>query len=334
MINTDIFYIQTWDKKKRVDFAQAVTSMRVNYSISGSSQLTVELADFRMQMWNNNYFQIGTPVIFRGERFRMSSVEIRAGEGEYATVKLEIRTQAVQEMREDKKPQDSYKSTTGFEFAAKVAKHYNLIPVIQEVDGVKFSTIKVKVKNNRESVWDVLQRSAQDIQFVCFVSDGRLVYASPQWLLGRWGIDKTDKVEVKTYGGKKEKRELFYVPLVYPADVSHRFFLLEMPNMRRSEDAPRESEGSVQLWAGDKFEEGIGSAYNIRAGMTAYVYGIHGFDQPYIITSVDYQYGVSEPVELALATVEKMAPEDANKMKKKIQETTVISGGTTGAVTN
>jgi hypothetical protein len=228
-------------------------------------------------------------------------------------------------MRENKKPQ-SFRSTTGFEFARRVAEEYKLEPIIQTIQGVKQSTIKVKEKSNRESVWDVLQRAASDIQFLCFVADGRLVFASPQWLLGQWGIEETEPVEVRTYAGTKETRKLNFVPFIYPADRSYSFFLLEMPQMRRSEDSARESEGSVQLWAGDRFEEGIGSAYNIRAGMTGFVYGITGFEQAYIITSVDYQYGVSEPVEVALATVDKLAPESSSKIKEKIQEVVVISG--------
>lgn len=335
MIKYDTLYIEgdadgiidesRFNDTVRADIAQSITSLRVNYGVSSAAQLTVELVDYQMKFWTLNYFQIGTTFLFKGERFRLASAEIRQGEGEWALVKLELRTESVQRMKENKKPQ-SFKSATGFEFAQRIAKEYNLIPVIQVIPGIKQSTIKVKEKNNRESVWDVLQRAASDIQFLCFVSENRLVFASPQWLLGRWGLETTEPISVKTYGGKFEERALQYIPFIYPADRKYNFFLLEMPNMRRSEDSPRESEGSVQLWAGDQYEDGIGSAYNIRAGMTGFVFGIPGFDQAYIITSVDYQFGVSEPVEIALATVDKLAPEEARKIKEKIQEVVVIQG--------
>lgn len=325
MIKPDVLKIERWDTKQSVQFAQAVTSMRVNYDINGCSQLTVEVADEEMKMWNSNYFQIGTTVIFKGERFRIAATELSQGEGEYVNVKLEIRTEAVQLMKENKQPQ-SYRSSTGFEFARKVANTYGLTPIIQEVTGVKQATIKVKEKNNKESVWDVLQRSASDIQFMCFVADGKLFYASPKWLLGRWGIDVVEGATFETYAGKTEKRQLRYVPLVYPADVQKRFFLLQLPNMRRSEDSPKESEGTAQLWTGDQYEDGIGSAYNIRAGMTVVVYGIKGFEQAYLVTSVDYQYSEPEPVELAFATVDKLAPADKAKIDEKVAEVTVISG--------
>lgn len=325
MINRDVLKIENWESKQAVEFAQAVTELRVNYDINGCSQLTVNVADYKMQMWNANYFQISTPVIFRGERFRISSTEISQADGEYFNVQLEIRTEAVQKMKEDKTPQ-SYRSSTGFEFARKVADQFGLEPVIQEVVGIKQATIKVKTKNNRESVWDVLQRSASDIQFVCFVADGKLFYASPKWLLGRWGIETVEGATFETINGKKEIRQLRYVPLIYPADPKLNFFLMQMPNMRRSEDSPKESEGQAQLWAGDKYEEGIGSAYNLRAGMTAVVYGIKGFEQAYLITSVDYQYGLPEPVEIKFATVDKLAPPDKSKIDEKVSEIVVISG--------
>ena len=77
--------------------------------------------------------------------------------------------------------------------------------------------------------------------------------------------------------------------------------------MRRSMDSPKESEGSASLWVGDRFEENVGSAYNIRAGMTVVVYGIKGFDTTaYLITSVEYQYGQPEPLAISFATIEKI----------------------------
>lgn len=325
MISHDTLQIINWSTKQAVEFAHSVTSLRVNYSINGCSQLSIDVADESLRMWNANYFQIGTTVFFKGERFRIASTELSQSEGNYFNIKLELRTEAVQLMKENKQPQ-SYKASTGFEFARNVASAYKLEPIIEEVTGVKQATIKVKTQNNRESVWDVLQRSASDIQFMCFVADGKLFYASPKWLLGRWGVDVVEGATFETYNGKKVQRQLRYIPLVYPADALLRFFALEMPNVRRSEDSPKESEGSAQLWAGDKYEIGEGNAYQIRAGMTVVLYGIKGFEQAYLVTSVDYQYGVPEPVEIAFATVDKLAPADKAKIDAKVSETVVISG--------
>lgn len=318
--------------------AQSVTNITVSYTVDGASQVTVELVDEKLSMWNNNYFAVSNIVLFNDgtitERYLIASHEISAGEGEYFKIKLELRTEAIQRMKLDKKPQ-AFRSTTGYEFAKKVAKKFGLEFIGQEPKGVKTTTIKVRTEKNKESVYDVLVRSAKDLQYLCFVMyaipDGgtkplpTLFYGSPNWLLGRWGIEKTPAYTFTTVDGKKEVRPLFYIPLKYPNDAKMNFFLTSVPELRRSMDSPKESEGSASIWVGDKYEQNIGSAYNIRAGMTVVIYGIKGFDETaYLITSVQYQYGEPEPVKINFATLEKIAPEDKKKIDNKVSETTVI----------
>lgn len=318
--------------------AQSITSIIVSYTVDGASQVTVELVDENLEMWNNNYFQVGNVVeFFDGtltERYMIASHEISNGEGNYFKIKLEMRTEAIQRMKLDRKP-EAYKSTTAYEYAQKVAKKFGLEFIGQEPKGIKTTTIKVKQDKNRESVYDVLVRSAKDLQYLCFVmyavpaTGGRAVptlfYGSPNWLLGRWGVEKTQVFTFTTTDGKTEKRPLYFIPLKYPNDTKLNFFLTDVPELRRSMDSPKESEGTANIWVGDRHEENIGSAYNIRAGMTVVVYGIKGFDKTaYLITSVEYQYGQPEPVKIRFATLEKINPEDKKKIDEKVAETTVI----------
>lgn len=322
----------------RAQIAQSITGINVDYSVDGASQITVEIVDEKLAMWNNGYFAVGNLVDFYDgtitEKYMVASHEISAGEGEYFQITLALRTEAIQRMKLDKKPQ-ALKSTTAYDFAEKVAKKFGLEFLGQKPVGVKTTTIKVKTEKNKESVYDVLVRSAKDLQYLCFVmyaiqSDGTvpvptLFYGSPKWLLGRWGIEKTEEFTFAKIGGGTEKRSLFFIPLKYPNDDKLNFFLTQMPEMRRSMDSPKESEGSASLWVGDKYEENIGSAYNIRAGMTVVVYGIKGFEQTaYLITSVKYRYGEPEPLAISFATVDKMSPDDKAKIDKKVAETTVI----------
>jgi len=174
--------VTPWESdRRRFEISQNVTKMVVDYTVNGAAQVSVEIMDVGLKMYQNNYFQIMTPVLFKGgfnkqdpdgygNTFRISTIEINQGDGDFWTVKLELRDKAVQEMKQDKTPQ-SFKSATGFEYARKVAKAFGLEPHIEVITGIKQSTIKVKAKNNRDSVWDVLMRSAQDIQFMCFVAD-------------------------------------------------------------------------------------------------------------------------------------------------------------------
>lgn len=325
-------------KKVRAQIAQNITGIKVSYTVDGTSQITVEMVDEKLQMWNNGYFQVGNIAEFFdgtiSERYMIASHEITPYEGEHFKVVLALRTESLQRMKLNKKPQ-AFKSTTAFEFAQKVAKEFGLAFMGEKPVGIKTTTIKVKTEKNKESVFDVLLRSAKDLQYLCFVMYAiphkgtvpvpTLFYGSPNFLLGRWGIEKTPEYTFIKTDGTKETRPLFYIPLKYPNDDKLNFFLTEIPQMRRSMDSPKESEGSARLWGGDRHEENIGSAYNIRAGMTVVVYGIKGFDETaYLITSVEYQYGQPEPVAISFATLEKMAPEDKKKIDKKVAETTVI----------
>ena len=333
-----IVFIGNDQTSVRAQIAQSITSINVDYSVDGASQITVELVDEKLEMWNNGYFAVGNIVnFFDGtitEKYMVASHEISAGEGEYFQITLALRTEAIQRMKLDKKPQ-ALKSTTAYDFAEKVAKKFGLEFLGQKPVGVKTTTIKVKTEKNKESVYDVLVRSAKDLQYLCFVmyaipANGTvpvptLFYGSPKWLLGRWGIEKTEEFTFAKIGGGTEKRPLFFIPLKYPNDDKLNFFLTQVPEMRRSMDSPKESEGSASLWVGDKYEENTGSAYNIRAGMTVVVYGIKGFEQTaYLITSVKYRYGEPEPLAISFATVDKMSPDDKAKIDKKVAETTVI----------
>ena len=326
------------DVRVRAQIAQSITNISVSYTVDGASQITVELVDEKLEMWNNGYFAIGNIVnFFDGtitERYMVASHEISAGEGEYFKITLALRTEAIQRMKLDKKPQ-AFKSTTAYDFAEKVAQRFGLAFLGERPVGVKTTTIKVKTEKNQESVYDVLVRSAKDLQYLCFVMHAipaggdipypTLFYGSPKWLLGRWGIEKTQEFTFPKIGGGTERRSLYFIPLKYPNDDKLNFFLTEVPEMRRSMDSPKESEGTASLWVGDRFEENVGSAYNIRAGMTVVVYGIKGFDDTgYLITSVEYQYGQPEPLAISFATIDKISPDDKEKIDKKVGETTVI----------
>jgi hypothetical protein len=328
MIDDNTIFIEAFTTKELRQIAAAVTSIRVSYTVDGASQVTVDLVDENMQMWNNNYFLPKQVVVFKGERYMIASNEISAGEGDYAKITLELRTEAIQLMRLDKKP-EAFKSTNGFDFAKKAANKYGLGFIGQDPAGVKSSTIKLNQSKTKESVYDVLLRAAKDLQYLCFVMNAytsetnrtlkpTLFFGSPQWLLGRWGLEETPQYEFTTYGGKKETRTLKYIPLKYPNDEKLNYFLTTMPNMRRSMDSPKESEGRASLWGGSGFEKAIGNAYDIRAGMTVVVYGIKGFEQAYLITSMEYVYGEPEPVQIAFATIAKLAPEDKKKIDQKV----------------
>jgi hypothetical protein len=300
-------YEQPFSSPDQTAIYDAITSFRVSYGLSAGAEISVDFADFQGNMFKNNYFQIGQQYFYRNAPFQMASVEVGQGEGEYWNVRCKLRTWQQQQMKEDLHP-EVFKSANGFEFAQKVAQSYGLGFVGEEVKG-KQQQIKVKAKNNKESVWDVLQRAAGDNQYYCFIADGNLFFCSPKFLLGNWGID-----EVPIFG-----KMFKYIPIIYPTpETEKRFLVMGLPEMKSSFDSPKEGEGSAQLWRDN--------ATQIRAGMTVYVKNMGAYDGGYIISSVEYAEGEPEPISISFSTVEKLAPEDQKKVDEKVSEITVISG--------
>lgn len=350
-------YEQRFTSPDQTAIYDAITSFKVNYALTAGAEISVDFADYKGEMFLNNYFQIGTQYFYRDEPFQMASVEVSQGEGEYWNVNCKLRTWQQQQMKEDLHP-EVLKSANGYDFAEKLAARYGLFFVGEEVKG-KQQEIKVKTKNNKESSWDVLQRSAGDNQYYAFIAQQSLFFCSPLFLLGQWGIDEVagatttkagDFVVGRSYaiasagntsfkeigaenndvgtifratgvgaGTGTAKKIIYYVPLVYPTpQLEARFLLMGLPEMRSSFDSPKEAEGSAMLWRDN--------ATQLRAGMTVYVKKMGIYDGAYIISSVDYAEGQPEPVSISFSTVDKLAPEDKKKVDEKISETTVISG--------
>lgn len=311
------------------DISDTVTDMSLNYTMDAGAELSVQIVDAGLQMLRAGYFRLGQTydfvqykdpleqfvlLGFSSENFTLVSVDVQQGFGDAANISLAFHDTIFSKLKTDLKPQ-AYRAANGFSYARNVAKKYKLNFVGEEVKG-KQETIKVKAKNNTESVWSVLQRAASDNQFLCFVTNGTLYFASPRYLIGRWGIDT---ISFKPVGESKE-RNFKYIPLVYPTPENEtRYFLTGLPGMRKSLDSPKIADGSATIFGG--------SARYLRAGMTVMVYGLNfQFDNAYLITSVDYEPDTVEPVQITFANIASLAPEDKAKVDEKIAEVTVISG--------
>lgn len=299
---------------KFYDATEAITSIRRNYTMDAGAQITVNFYDEQRKMLKAGYFRLNTEYTWDDEDWIVNAVDISQADADGASVDVELLERKFHLLKNDLNPQN-YRAANGFSFAEKVAKRYKLKFVGEKVKG-KQQTIKVKAKNNTDSVWSVLQRSASDNQYLCFIANKTLFFASPKYLIGRWG---TEQITYRPTGETKE-RQFLYVPLVYPTpEETEDFFLVGMPSMRRALDSKKQAEGSCSIFGP--------SARNLRAGMTAMVYGLgDAFNLAYLITSVDFDEYTVEPTEISFANVASLAPEDKTKVDKKISEITVISG--------
>jgi hypothetical protein len=296
------------------DASEAITDVSRNYTMDAGTQITVNLFDEGMKMLLAGYFRVGTEYTWGGERFVLNAVNVKQGQGDGASIGIELLEYFFHRLKNDFEPQN-YRAANGFSFAQRIARKYKLKFVGEQVKG-KQQTIKVKAKNNKESVWSVLQRSAGDNQYVCFIADGTLFFASPKYLLGRWGVKSIKYKPAK----ETKQRDFYFVPIVYPTPASVKdYFLVGIPSVRKAIDSIKEAEGSLSLFGP--------SARELRAGMTIRLYGLSpAFDLYYLITSVDFEENGVEPVEVTFANVASLSPEDKSEVDKKIAEVTVISG--------
>lgn len=269
------------------EIADAITSLEVSLSISGSSQVSITLIDPNFSFARANYFQIRRDVSYRGMNFEISAVQTQRSESVFPQYTLECRARPIQVMKRDKKP-EAYRGMSAYDFAFAIAKRFRL-DFVGEKTTKKQAIVKGKNNNSDDSVWTVLTSLAAEQQFLCFESEGTLFFCSEKFLLGKWG--DPDFV----YG------DLKFIPFIWPestdpafAKAKNTYILMDQPSVRRSDDDIQAAEGTMVV---DR-TNGI----KLRPGMTIYLGGIPDFEGLYIISDVSFSEGVPEPVQVSFRT--------------------------------
>ena len=275
------------------DIVEALTELNISLTISGSSEISVSVIDPDFRMAKANYFQIRRDAFYKGLLFEIAAVETSRSEGIHPKHQLDCRSKAIQLMKRDKRP-EAFNGISGYDLAQRMALRYNMNFVGQK-DAKKQATVKSNSGTTDDSVWTVLQSAANEQEFVCFVSDNTLFYASEKWLLGKWGDPKF------VYGDIK------FIPFIWPEptfdflpEAINKYVLLDMPTVRRSDDDVRAASGSMTV---DR-----ANGVSLRPGMTIFLGGMHGFDGFYLISDVQFSEGTFEPVQVQFRT-----PVDPNK---------------------
>jgi hypothetical protein len=286
-IDKDLFQIGDIATDQMRDISEFVTSFDVSFSMDASSELSIEILDPDFKFGGANYFQIRRDILYNRNIFEIAAVEVSGSQSEHPLYRIQARNKGVQMMKRDKTP-EAYRGISSSDYARTVAKKFNLDVVIEETTK-KQSIVKGRSGKNDESVWDVLQRSANDAQFVCFEVDGILFFCSQQFLLGKWGDPKYK------YG------DATFIPYGWPEPnetafpgAGSKYVLIDLPQVRRSDDNPMDSEGSINV------ERTNGRL--LRPGMTVTLNGIPDFEALYLITSVDFSEGTPDPVRIGLRT--------------------------------
>ena len=315
------------------DISKLVTSVNVSYSMDMASQLSFELVDPELRMSGQNFFTLGRDIIYETQTlgriddgsgsaalvkqlFEISKVTVSQGPGSSPTFSIDCYSKAIQQMKRDKRP-DTIKGQ-GTDFVRRAAAKYGLKFYGQETTK-KQNITKASGEKQAESLWDVITRLAGDAKFVCFETDGYLIFASEQFLLHKWGTNarQVPKFTVDKQTGQKKqtgKKTQRWIPLQYPNQSTPQFQYLgtpgyfkltQYPSITKSDNDPYAADGSCVV-------ERINGT-QIRPGMTAYVGNVPNMSGFYIIESVSFDEMSSEPVSVSFRTPQR--DEEKNKPK-------------------
>lgn len=266
---------------QKADLENFITSLEVSYTMDMASQLTIEISDPDLRFTKANFFQIRRTVTYGKNTFEISSVSIKSGFGNSASVSLECRAKSIQLLKRDKTP-ESYKATSATQFARVAASRHKMAFVGQE-SGEKVNISKSNDPDSAESAYTVLKSAAGSSQFVTFEADNTLYFASQQWLMGKWGN----------------------ITAKYPSADTDKFQLIDLPSFRSSDDDPMAATFQAVFLRQN--------ATQLRPGMTITLNGVNGFETRYIITEVSYTEFSETPVSVSGRTPEKFKPKTPAK---------------------
>jgi hypothetical protein len=250
---------------------QCITKLELSWTLDLVSEISFDVVDKDMFLYNRNSFLIRRDVVYNNDIFEMSNISLRQDAGSSTMISVKARKKVLQLMKRDKNP-EAYGGTSGTEFAALVAERYKLKFVGEP-------TAKAKVigksagSSTDDSVYDVLKRSAGEANFVVFESDGTLYFASEQWLLNKWANVAIDWPN-------------------YPSTSA--FYTFGMPECSKSDDDPYAAEFKMLV--------NNQNGKQLRPGMTAVLNGINAFNGSYLITEVSYEEGRKSPVAVSCRT--------------------------------
>jgi hypothetical protein len=321
-------YIGSLSDGVMTNIDHSIISVSVEYTMNQASQLSFEvletmttdyskIADAEktyprvLEFAENNYFQIGRDVVYetttlneigntnnsgtnlikQKQLFEIASLTFAQGPGGSPTWQVKCFTKAIQQMKRDRNP--GTVKGTGSAFVKNAARKYGL-KYFGEETSKKQTITKATGDKQADSLWNVLERLAQDAKFVIYEVDGFLVFASEKYLLHKWGIDSGDTVRI--WNKKEEKfkpKGTKYIPLQYPAvgkGTTGYFFAMSYPTINVSTNDPRYGDGSITV---DR-QNGT----QIRPGMTAYVGNVPSLNGYYLIDSVSFSDRTPDPVSV------------------------------------
>ena len=278
------------------DISPFITQLSVSLTMDASSEIQFTVIDKDFIFARNNYFQLRRNVYYRDLVFEISRVDVSQDESSYPAFTIAARSKNIQLMKRDKEP-EGFSGLTPTEFASTIAARFNMQFYGEETSEVK-NIVKGSSSRADESTYDVLMRVASEIQFTCFETQDTLFFTSQENLLGKWGDP------AYLFG------DSYVIPIEWPEpdeeafpSAGNKYRLIEMPSVGKSDDDWKFAEGSFLI-------ERV-NGVKLRPGMTINLDGIPDFEGLYLITAVEFDEGVPDPVQVSFRS-----PDDPDPPQK------------------
>lgn len=279
-----------------LNFGKFITSLDVNYTIDGASEIKMTITDPEYRFMENNYFQPRRRLVYRGEMFEIGVTEVSQGPGMSPQITVTCWNAAIQKMKRDKKP-GNISGDSAYDYALAVAKKFGL-KFVGEKTNKRQSINKGTGNNSDENVWTVLTSAANQDEFVLYVMDNTLVYASQQWLLWKFGIDSRQKSKSDGSTETQKFNQMFYNPGGTVPELSNKFTVMGYPSIRYSENDALEGDGRITVMKPN--------GCIVRPGQTVWIGPKPTlFKGGYLVTSVSFSEGTPDPVEIEFRTPQK-----------------------------
>lgn len=331
----------------------SILSSNVEYTSEMASQLSFDVIDFDLSMYNRGYFDVGRDVVYTTETaldfdsfisdddtgfntdkkfvniiFEIANVTVGEGPGNSPLVQVKCYSKAVQQMKRDRNP--SKIPGNGTDFVKNAARRYGLRCFAEKTNKAK-KINKATGDRQAESLWDVLSSLADEAKFLLFESDGVLFFASEKFLLNRWGTQKSIVPTNQKKKGSAANKVQRFVPIVnrnFRADVFQfgpsDFEVYGRPSITKSANDPRDADGTLNL--------ARHNAIRLRPGMTIRLFnfsnrdGYPDLDGSYLINQVSFSNSSPDPVSISF---KKPEPEKAKDIKDLRVGARYISRATT-----
>lgn len=278
---------------------KVVGTPEIDLTMSEGSQLTMTFDDPDLSLTKNNRVFLGARIAYGGVRFIIEEVGVQ---GDVGPAQLVVKglAAAIHDMKNERGAKVvSNSSPTEYAFAA--AKKYGLSFIGQtSYRRVQIARGEQKPGTNElgESEWDVLQRLASEIGFVCFESYNTLFFVKPTYLAyDKPLLTKTHKVvyptPLKYLANRPDLAALFLTPLRVP-----------QISITSNDKLKEVKQGSITL----RWESGT----KVRPGEKITLEGLSGFDGTYLIDHVPIAIDGHSQIEVGV-----VSPTDPDPSQKE-----------------